>query len=68
MDINNKPFIEYIASFGKPIILSTGASNVNEIKDAVKWINNFNCELCLLHCVLNYIIMNVICYYRVLLC
>ena len=53
-DITNKPFIEYICGFGKPILLSTGASDLDEIKDAVEWIRPFNIPLALLHCVLNY--------------
>ena len=53
-DITNKPFIEYICSFGKPIILSTGASDLEEVHDAVNWIKPFNLPLALLHCVLNY--------------
>jgi len=53
-DITNKPFIEFIAGFGKPIILSTGASDLNEIQDAINWIKPFNVSLALLHCVLNY--------------
>lgn len=53
-DITNKPFIEYICSFGKPVILSTGASGLEEVQDAVNWIKPFNVPLALLHCVLNY--------------
>jgi len=53
-DITNKPFIEFMCQFGKPIVLSTGASDVNEIKDAVGWIDRFNIPLALLHCILNY--------------
>jgi len=53
-DITNKPFIEYICSFGKPVILSTGASSLDEVKDAVNWIKPFHVDLALLHCVLNY--------------
>ncbi len=53
-DITNKPFIEYIADFGKPIILSTGASNTDEIDRAVKWIKKKNVDLAILHCILNY--------------
>ena len=37
-DITNKPFIEYICDFGKPILLSTGASYVYEIEEAVSWL------------------------------
>ena len=53
-DITNKPFIEYICQFGKPIILSTGASYLYEIVEAVGWIEAFDIPLALLHCVLNY--------------
>lgn len=53
-DITNKPFIEYICGFGKPIILSTGASDLEEVKEAVNWIKPFKLPLALLHCVLNY--------------
>ncbi len=53
-DITNKPFIEHICGFNKPIILSTGASNLEEINDAVEWIKTYNIPLALLHCILNY--------------
>lgn len=53
-DITNKPFIEYICQFGKPIILSTGASELWEIQKAVSWIEKTGNPLALLHCVLNY--------------
>jgi len=52
-DITNKPFIELISSFGKPILLSTGASYLYEIEQAVSWIDEKN-PLCLMHCILNY--------------
>lgn len=53
-DITNKPFIRFMANFNKPIILSTGASELYEIQEAVNWIQPFNVPLVLLHCVLNY--------------
>lgn len=53
-DINNKPFVEFIAGFNKPVILSTGAANLYEIERAVSWIERESCPLALLHCVLNY--------------
>jgi sialic acid synthase SpsE len=53
-DITNKPFIQHIASFGKPILLSTGASNMDEIEEAVGWIRPYGNKMALLHCVLNY--------------
>ncbi len=53
-DITNKPFIEFICEFGKPILLSTGASNLDEVKEAVSWITNYDIPYSLMHCVLNY--------------
>ena len=53
-DITNKPFIQYICEFNKPIILSTGASYIEEIEEAVYWVDAYGNQLALLHCVLNY--------------
>ncbi|MBN2782299.1 MAG: N-acetylneuraminate synthase family protein [Campylobacterales bacterium] len=53
-DITNKPFIEFMCDFNKPIILSTGASSLSEIAEAVSWIEKKGNPLALLHCVLNY--------------
>lgn len=54
-DITNKPFIKYIAKKGKPVILSTGASTIPEIWEAIHWIKEEgNDQIILLHCVLNY--------------
>ena len=53
-DITNRPFIEFLCDFGKPIILSTGASHLHEIQEAVGWIENAKVPLALLHCILNY--------------
>ncbi len=52
MEINNLPYIKYIAEKDLPIILSTGMSTLNEIKEAVKTIESTgNTKLCILHCV-----------------
>lgn len=54
-DLTNLPFIEHIAKKNKPIILSVGASNEDEITTAVEVITNNNPhKLTLLHCVLEY--------------
>ena len=53
-DITNKPLIEFMCYFNKPIILSTGASSLSEIAEAVSWIEAKGNPLALLHCVLNY--------------
>ena len=49
------PFIVHMAKKGKPILLSTGASDFDEISEAVACIRKYNdCDLVLLHCVLEY--------------
>ena len=53
-DITNKPFIKNIAAYGKPVILSTGASRSDEISEALEWIGLEKIPVALLHCVLNY--------------
>ena len=54
-DLNNIPFVEYMAKKGKPILLSVGASNEDEIERTVDVIRKYNSQpLCLLHCVLEY--------------
>ena len=52
MDLNNYPFLEYIASRGVPIVLATGMGAMEEIRKAVKTVaNTGNKNLCLLHCI-----------------
>lgn len=53
-DITNRPFIEFLCDFGKPIMLSTGAASLAETAEAVSWIESKGNPLALLHCVLNY--------------
>ena len=55
-DITNKPLIEEITKTNKPMLLSTGGTELSEIQTALKWIqlqNNEN-EVAFLHCVLSY--------------
>lgn len=53
-DLTNHPFIEFLCDFGKPILLSTGASDMDEVFGAVQKIEAKGNPLCLLHCILNY--------------
>jgi len=54
-DLTNLPFINHQALKGKPILLSVGASDADEIDMAVNEIRKVNQEtLVLLHCVLEY--------------
>ena len=49
-ECNNYPLINHIASFGKPIILSTGMNDINSIIPAVEILNNYQIPYSLLHC------------------
>jgi N-acetylneuraminate synthase len=52
MEINNLPFLKYIAETGMPMVLSTGMASLEEIKEAVAAIKRTgNTKLCILHCV-----------------
>ncbi len=54
-DLTNLPFIKYQASKGKPMIVSVGASDLNEIKlahDTIRAVNDLPLVFC--HCVLEY--------------
>ncbi len=54
-EITNTPFLAHIARKGKPIILSTGMSTLDEVRVAVETIRRAgDPPLALLHCVSNY--------------
>ena len=54
-DLTNLPFIEFMAKKGKPIMLSTGAATIDEVKEAVECIlATGNKEICIMHCILDY--------------
>ncbi|MFH2106782.1 MAG: N-acetylneuraminate synthase [Candidatus Micrarchaeota archaeon] len=54
-DTNNYPFIEQIARLGKPIMLSTGMSTMDEVKKAVEAIRKTgNDKIILLQCISSY--------------
>ena len=58
-DITNYPLLKKIAKTHKKILLSTGASNINEIKKALQVIESEgNKDIVLLHCILNYPTLN----------
>ena len=48
-ECNNYPLIKHIAGFGKPIILSTGMNNIEDIIPAVKIFEEYNTPYALLH-------------------
>lgn len=55
MDLNNYPFLEYLAKKGKPMVISTGLSEMYEIDKAIKCIESAgNINIVILHCVSTY--------------
>lgn len=55
-DITNHPLLRQIAQKGKPILLSTGASTISEIDEAIRIIEDEteNPDITILHCILQY--------------
>ena len=54
-DLTNIPFIKYIASKNKPILLSTGASTINEIKQAIRAIEDVSTvDVAIIHSISSY--------------
>ena len=49
-ECNNYPLVEHIASFRKPIILSTGMNDIESISKSVSILEKADVEYALLHC------------------
>jgi sialic acid synthase SpsE len=55
MDLNNYPFLEYLAKKGLPMVISTGLSELHEIDKAIRVIEQAgNKQIVILHCVAIY--------------
>lgn len=48
-ECNNYPLIEYIAAFGKPMIVSTGMNNIESVRKTVKILEDYKVPYALLH-------------------
>lgn len=53
-DCTNLPLVEYVARRGKPVILSTGMSELSEVDEAVATIRRHNDQLVVLQCTSTY--------------
>ena len=54
-DITNLPFLEYAAKKGKPMLISTGMSDLDEIKEAVETVKKAgNDQILVFHCTTDY--------------
>jgi len=49
-ECNNYPLVKHIASFGKPVILSTGMNDIGSIQKSVDILRKNNIPYALLHC------------------
>jgi sialic acid synthase SpsE len=49
-ECNNYPFVEYVASQGKPVILSTGMNSIETIAPSVEILEKYKVPYALLHC------------------
>ncbi len=59
-DITNLPLLKKIAKTKKPVILSTGASNLKEIKFSYNFLKkNGSKKIVILHCILSYPTKNI---------
>ena len=69
-DIVDKDLLEYIASTNKPIIISSGMSTLQQVLDAVYYLDGKGCSVSILHCVsiypcpLNKLNLNTITYLK----
>lgn len=48
-EMNNYPLLDHIASFGKPMIVSTGMNNIESVRKAVEILERHNIQYALLH-------------------
>lgn len=54
-DLTNYPLLYHISKKGKPVILSTGLSTEEEIKNSIDFLKRHNCNnITLMHCVSSY--------------
>ncbi len=52
--VTDLKLVEAVATKKKPVIMSTGMSTLDEIDEAVKILDKYNCEYLIMHCVSSY--------------
>ena len=53
-DITNTPLLKHVASFGKPLFVSTGGGTMEDVRRAYETITPINRQLCLMQCTAGY--------------
>jgi sialic acid synthase len=53
-DLRNTPLLQHVARFGKPVIISTGAATLADVRRAHDAVAEINDQVCLLQCTAGY--------------
>ena len=53
-DLVNLPLLQRARSLGKPLLVSTGAANIEEVAQTVRWLTEWETQFALLHCISSY--------------
>lgn len=53
-ELTNFPLLKHIAKIGKPMIISTGMSTIEEIKDSIEFVKMYNDQIAVLQCTSTY--------------
>jgi N-acetylneuraminate synthase/sialic acid synthase len=53
-DLRNIPLLKYVASFQKPIVVSTGGGTIEDVERAYDAVMPINSQLCILQCTAGY--------------
>jgi N,N'-diacetyllegionaminate synthase len=53
-DLVNLPLLQRAGALGRPLLLSTGAADLAEVAQAVRWLAQLNASFALLHCISSY--------------
>jgi len=53
-DLKNTPLLKYVAQFGKPMIISTGGANMEDVQRAYDSVMPINTQLAILQCTSSY--------------
>jgi N-acetylneuraminate synthase/sialic acid synthase len=53
-DLTNTPLLRHVASFGKPLFVSTGGGTMEDVRRAYEVITPINRQLCLMQCTAGY--------------
>jgi sialic acid synthase SpsE len=53
-DLVNRPLLERAVETGKPLLVSTGAANAQEVESTTSWLRSHGASFALIHCISSY--------------